>query len=393
MFSNLQSLRSSFFSNKTGEIQQIARLCAVGLLFAVASDTVVADDFSSYVDSGRRIAMPAIGDGSFSTAGAVLPDGRLIAVTGNGVYVESALGSGSFDLLAEFDAARTGGAVDPSFVTVSPGGHVAVGTGFAKPVAVFDMDDLGTPGSPVVLQAGVLADYFSVPHFSGSWYDENSLALTAGDFGQPAFVSLLDVTSDTANPANPVIVENIGGSSAGITFDAAGRLYTGNGFTGSGPSETGYIMALEADQWQQGLSGSPADFENEGLFIADLLSAGSLGFDAEGNLFVGGGDFMGDFGYFALINNYDLADVLAGTGTIDINDPQQVRRFDPEGSGSTGSYFTTYNFITGELYGGWAGGFSPGDPVTWAAYTVPAPGAGGLLAGVLILFSRRRHVQ
>ncbi len=366
---------------------------AASLLGTLAA-SAPADSFSAYADTGVRLDLPAIGIGSFGTSAAVLADGRIVASTGNGVYLESAVGSGVFDLVSTFDSAQMAGSVDPSFLCVSPSGErLAVGGGFGKPIAVFDIDALGVPGAPMELLAGVSADYFSVGSYDAAWYDEASLALTGGDWGQPAHVTLLDTSSDPSLPDNPIIVSNIGGSSAGIAFDAAGTLFTGNGFAGNGPSDTGHVKAVAYADWQAGLQGDPADFEQEAIFIVDLLSAGSLGFDAEGNFFVGGGDaFSGDTGHFALIDNQALADALAGLSAIDLGDPTQVRTFDPEGTGSVGSYTVAYNPVSGDLYGGWADGYSSGDAVTWAVYNIPTPTSGLLLAIGGASLRGRRHV-
>jgi hypothetical protein len=352
----------------------------------------MAANFDAYADTGTRIALPPIGAGSFGTSAAVLGDGRLIAATGDGVFVESGPESGLFDLVATFDPAHMGAAVDPSFVRVSPSGsRIAVGGGFGKPIAVFDASDLGDPGTPAALTSGDAADYFAVSHFDAAWYGDDDLAITFGAFGEPAVVSLLDLASDPAAPENPTIIEGIGGSSGGIAFDTDGYLFTGNGFTGDGPSDTGDIHAFAPDVWQAGLTGDAADFETDGIFIADLLSAGSLGFDAEGNMFVGGGDFAGDMGFFALVNECALADALAGLEPIDTTDPDDVRRFDPEGSGMIGSYVAAFNPVTGSLYGGWADGFSEGDPVTWAVHAVPGPSTLALMTLAATAGSRRRR--
>jgi len=39
--------------------------------------------------------------------------------------------------------------------------------------------------------------------------------------------------------------------------------------------------------------GSAINFESSGTLVANLLSAAFLGFDKQGNLYVGGGDFAG----------------------------------------------------------------------------------------------------
>ncbi len=372
----------------------LVQSCASAALITAGAFAAHADLFHEYFDTGVRLDMPAIGVGSFGTSGAALGNGRLIAATGNEVYLESAIGSGLFEVVAMFDPAQMGGSVDPAFLSVSPSGdRIAVGGGFGKPVAVFNLAALGAPGAPTQLLAGAGADYFSVSHYDAAWYDDASLAITAGEFGAPAYVSLLDTTSDPDAPVNPLIVDNIGGSPAGISFDVDGFLYTGNGFAGGGPSDTGFVKALAPADWQGGLSGEPADFENEGVFLVDLLSAGSLGFDNAGNFFMGGGDFTGDAGYFALISHDALADALAGIDPVDVNDPLEVRTFDPEGSGTAGTYRVAYNAFTGELYGGWADGYSAGAPVTWALHDVPAPASASALMVLAGAWRRRgRHV-
>ncbi|VAX41401.1 hypothetical protein MNBD_PLANCTO03-2172, partial [hydrothermal vent metagenome] len=124
------------------------------------------------------------------------------------------------------------------------------------------------------------------------------------------------------------------------------------------------------------------DFEVGGVFLGDVLSGGSLRFDAEGNLFVGGGDF-GEFdtGYLGIVNASAIADALAGFGPIDPNDPFDLRRLDPRGDGF-GYFASAYNSVTGELY--------VADGETWYA-TVPGPGALGVLAWAGLLAARRRR--
>lgn len=346
-------------------------------------------------------SLPNIGVGSFSVSYDVLADGRVVAVTGNSVLVESGVNTNAYDVVATFDATATGGSVDPSFVRVSPdGSRIAVGGGFGKPVAIFDTGTLGTPGSPTTLtrtENGGNTKYFAVGHFDAEWADGDHLAITGGDFGSDAFVTLLDATSSPATPDNFLILNHIDGASGGITFDAAGRLYTGNGFDNSpgaaGTSVTGTIRAFDAADWQAAIGGTPLDFESDGTFVAEILSANSLGFDAEGDLFVGGGDFGTtgepfDAGYMALIDDAALADALSGVDPITPGDASELRMFDPEGSGLT-SFIPNANPVTGELLAGWVGGFSEGAPA-FLARTVPAPAPLVLLCAGAMLAGRRK---
>lgn len=302
----------------------------------------------------------SIGDyslqGSFSIAdtdGAVfdtLPDGRLVTLNGAEVLVESAVGSRTFNSLGTLPAADLpsnqfgfGGA---AFVSVSPDGtKLAVGNNGGAAfnnyqVGVFELNNL----------AG--GTWFNADHFEATWFNNSQLAMTAGVLN-PTNVSLLDTTSP--NPANPnttLLVNNIGGASAGIAFDAAGNLYTGNGFQFAGPSPTGAIKAFDAAAVTDAIAGSVIDFENSGTLVADLLSASSLGFDDMGNFFVGGADqFSGDpdFGYAALASTTAVADALVGNGPVDPLNTSELRQLDPEGSASA-TYDLAFSAATGQLY-------------------------------------------
>ncbi|HYE01601.1 MAG TPA: hypothetical protein VD963_00045 [Phycisphaerales bacterium] len=341
----------------------------------------------TYGQTWRAIAMPPTGAGSSQLAGDVLPDGRIVAVTGMSVFVESGVGTGTFDVVALLDPGAIGGngAVDPGFVRVSPdGARLAIGGGFGKPVVVAPLAALGTPGAPTLLGPGQ-ASFYPVANYDGAWAGPTQLGLTSGVFGAPAQVTVLDVTSPVQAPTNTPVIVNIGGASAGIAFDAAGRLYTGNGFDlGPGGSGTGTIRAFDPALW---MSGAPADFEASGTLIGTMLSASSLGFDLEGNLLVGGADFAaGETGYLGVAGAAALAAALAGLGPVDIENPAEFLRLTPPGS--TQLYFgSAFNPVTGELYLT-ATDFFTGT-TTWYA-TVPGPGAAVLLC--LAPLARRRGV-
>lgn len=352
--------------------------CALVLSLVAAAAPAMADAFSTYGDHYRAFATPPVGNGSFGVAGDALPDGRLLMVTGNSVFLESHAGSAVFSEVAILDASQTGGSTDPAFLTVSPDGQrIAIGTGFGKPVAVFETNALGTPNAPTTLTSGTLADYFTVGHFDGTWFDNTSLALTAGEFGQPSFVSMLDTTSAPDNPLNEPVVTNILGGSAGVAFDSAGRLYTANGFAYGTGSDTGNIRVFEPADWIGGV-----DFETGGTLIGDILSGNALNIDADGNLFVGGGDFSNfDAGYLGIINAHAIADALAGAGPIDPHNPLHLARLDPRLDGF-GFFGSAFNPATGELY--------ITDGQTWYA-TVPAPSSLALLAAAGLVARRRRR--
>lgn len=361
-----------------------------GLAAAAMPGTAHAAAFDAYGAPYRAITMPATGDGSFGLAGDCLPDGRIIAMTGRTLFVETGVGSGVFAASASLDASilPAGAAADPAFVRISPDGtSIALGLGSGKPVAILPTGAVLGAGGGNIGAATAGVRLYNVSHSGAAWQNGSRLALTAGTFGQPSRVTLLDTLSDPAAPSNPVIIVNIGGASGGIAFDAAGRLFTGNGFdlaAGGGPSTTGTIRAFSPAEWN---TPGGADFETAGTFIGEVLSVSGLGFDAEGNLAVGGGDFGdGDFGYLGLLNGSAIASALAGGGPIDAADPLVLRRLMPAADASA-FYSPVFNAATGELLIGY-GDFTSGAN-TWFA-TIPAPGCSAL-ALVLLAAGRRRR--
>ena len=322
------------------------RLAGVALLGAAAV-IAHADPFDNYGGRFHAITPPPVAPGSFGVAADAMPDGRCVAVTGSTVFIETAVGSSAFTPAATIDPALFSGPTDPGFIRVSPAGtRVAVGAGFGKPVIIFD-GSLLDPVTPTTLSVANAAR-FDVSHFDAAWLDETQLALSAGAFGSPAFVTLLDVTSDPSAPTNPVIVSNIDGASAGVAFDSAGALYTGNGFDNSPgtprTSRTGTIKRFAPDQWAVG-----ADYESQGHPVVELLSANSLVFDAAGDLLIGGGDFsQGQTGFVGVVRAGALAAAIVGPVALSPANRGHIRRLDPIGDGS-GFLGVRVNRATGEL--------------------------------------------
>ena len=321
----------------------------------------------------------------------VLNDGRLIVLVGADVYVEAAAGSHSFNRMGTLPAADLP-SFGAAFIRVSPTGtKIAIGNNGGASfsnyqVGIFDVDTL----------AGV---WFVAGHFDGEWIDNTRVALTAGDFGSPSVVTVLDITSpNPLSPVNTTIVDNIGGASGGIAFDSAGNLYTGNGFRSTGPSSTGAVKAFANAVWIAALGGGPpVDFEADGVLIVDVLSASPLAFDGNGNLIVGGGDFSSsaDFDFVALVRASAVADALAGMGPADPENPHEVWRIDPEKANDFNFFSATYDPTLGRLYVRDGGG-----PVH--SYvdvsTIPTVSQWGLTSMTLLLMTagtliiRRSHV-
>lgn len=363
------SHRSNVLSGK--KKQTVFSALLIVPLFAAAVTTARADLFNEYDYFG------AFGVPPDTYAFDVLPDGRLVTVSGDHVSVESNLLSRDFVDLGQLPAGDIG-SFGVAFLRVSPDGtRIAIGNNGG---ATFSNYQVGVFTFPTL--AGT---WFDVNHFDAEWYNNTFLALTTSS----SDVTMLDTASpNPASPINPVIVSNVSGASAGITFDASGNLYTGDGFS---PTDTGVIKAFSPSQWLPALTGEPAaDFQTGGTTIVDILSAASLGFDAEGNLHVAGGDFVGgaDVDFVALANGNNVQAALNGGGPIDVLNASQLRRLDPEPANPFNFYNTNHNLITGELYVQDFG--SPVVHVYSAGSPVPTASTWGLviMAGLLLVAAR-----
>ena len=275
-----------------------------------------------------------------------LSDGRIITLTGADIYVETEPGSKSFDSVGTLPSADFP-SFGPAFLVVSPDGtRFAVGNNGGASFANYRVG--------VFTVASLSGDWFAAAHFDGAWIDNTHIALTAGDFVNPSVVTVLDNTNtDPNNPTNPTIINGIGGASAGVALDPAGNLYTGNGFASGGPSGTGAVRAFRNAEWTAALSGGPVlNFETDGIAVVDILSASPLGFDNEGNLFVGGGDFSqaNEFDFVALVRATAIADALAGMGPANPGDPAEVRRLDPDPANDSNFFSVVFNPALGRLY-------------------------------------------
>ncbi|MHC4696315.1 MAG: hypothetical protein ACYTFA_06205 [Planctomycetota bacterium] len=314
--------------------------------------------------------------GSFDLPGGadvfdVLTDGRIIVLVDADVYVEDDVGSRAFALRGTLPDA--GDLPYPAFVRVSPdGASIAVG-------------DNTLPGRVGVFDLGTLSGvWFAASHFDAEWYDDTHLAISGADANA---ITLLDTTSaDPLNPTNPLIIDDTG-FSAGITFDAAGNLYTGNGY-GDGPVYTGEVRVFDNTSWTAVPDGgTPLDFLNDGTLVVDILSAASLGFDREGNLHVGGGDIIGgtDVDFAALVRASAVSDALIGLGAAVSDDPQEVRRDDPDDENDSNFYSITYDPVRAELY------FLSYGETTVYTYAVspqvPAASEWGIVTAVLLLMT------
>jgi len=325
---------------RNGGLFSIARLMGVGALCVVPARVASAQRFPGY-RYAYSFTLPT-GAGPFD----ILNDGRVITLVGAKVYVETRPGSHGFTQTRTLPAADFP-SFGAAFIRVSPDEtQIAVGnnggTSFSHyQVGVFDVDSL-------------MGAWLAANHLDAEWIDNAHIALTAGDFGSPSAVTVLDTASpNPLSPTNITIIDNIGGASGGIAFDSAGNLYTGNGFQTSGPSGTGAVKAFPHAAWTAALKGGPPlDFEEGGVLVVDVLSASPLAFDRQGDLLVGGGDFSSstDTDFVALVRASAVANALSGMGPVDSSNPDQVRRLDPDAANDFNYFSVNYDSTLGRLY-------------------------------------------
>ena len=237
-----------------------------------------------------------------------LPDGRLVAVNGYNIYLETDYRSGVFDIAATITEKP-----DPAFLKVSPGGvKIALGLGYECPVVVFNVSLLNidvppqlfanNEGSYTPIEGVTIID---IAHYYAEWLDDCYLLVNSGAWPGPPYISDVGwVNTDTVTSG--CLIANIPGASGGICLDNYGNLVVGLGYSDT-ESDVGIMRIFAADDIQTAISGGSAiDFSTGGL-LCSSLSAGHMVIDHDDNLFVGGGDYVwGDIDAMGYIEKISL---------------------------------------------------------------------------------------
>lgn len=271
------------------------------------------------------------------------PDGRVLRIVGSTLSVQDAPGGGTYSPIGGI-APGLVNSFGASFLRLAPDGvRVAIGDNNFGPGARVLIADL-TAGGPGPIPTVSVA----CPNADAAWAD--NLTLYVSGYGTDSQLNRVNTGALTAQ----VVVSNIGDGSGGVAI-RGGSLYTGIGFDFG--DQTGDVRSFDLATLA-GLA-SPVGF-GAGSFVANALSASSLGFDALGNLLVGGGDFFSaspDFGYAAVMDT-----ASAGPARLELSP-----------AGGFAYYGVRFNAAMNEL-------LVVGDGT---AYRYAAPGPGGV--GVLVL--------
>ncbi|MFG0331371.1 MAG: hypothetical protein ACF8PN_15900 [Phycisphaerales bacterium] len=341
------------------------------VLRAVACAGVVASFCSAVAGDAPMFEFVGVSDRPGKVFDA-LNDGRLVAVDGDQILIELAAGAGEYALggllpagsISEFGA---------SFVSVSPdGSRLAIGDGRFGSAEVHLVEVADLSGGIVSPQS------FVQENFDAAWMNNHQLAISHADpvsfLGR---VTILDMLS-----GDRVSLIDIDGASSGVTFASDGSILVGNGFDTVGGA-TGEVRSFASSLIDDALAGriGPIAF-GSGALVTDLLSAASLRFDADGHLFVGGGDFIaGDAEYFAILDDEAVREAIAGGVAAGIDDAFT----DDPNALDFSFYGAEYNAVTGEWI---VSNFD--DPFLYHYRLIPAP-AGGVAMLALFVATRRRR--
>lgn len=302
-----------------------------------------------------------------------MPDGRVIALRGDEILLQSAVNGSTFTMIGSLTTGQIG-PFGGSFIRANPSGTtIAIGdnqAGFGpQNVILLDMSGL----DPFVPSAGQTV---SAPNFDAHWADNDTLYVSGSvGFADPAQIT--EVRASTLSVRT--VVGNLQGAPGGVTTDGT-YLYAGNGFaSGGGSSQTGEVRAFSLSA----ITGSTLDYESDGLTVADVLSGNSLGFDHIGNMLIGGSDAFGsgDGGYAGVVDGAAIDAALAGGG---IAPPSAVLQLTPASADEF--YLIQFNAFTEEVLVTYFG-----TNTVYRYALIPAPGTGVALAAGLLGFRRRRR--
>jgi hypothetical protein len=314
------------------------------LLGALAPSRALADAPPAYGDHGGYTITPPYSPNSFTTSLTAFPatttrvvDGypfasRMLAATGRTVSLQQTFGASSWLPVAVLDDGDPN--MDPAFLALTPdGATIALGCGLGKPLYVFPASILSTVGPPVLTTDTRATRFAGLSYYSAAFRDDRYLFLDEGG-GQLGESDIYWIDTKSSPAERIPVIASIPGASGGIAFDAAGDLVTGIGWDPN-DTRTGEIKIFDAASISAAVAGGTSmSYDSNGAVVAkNLLSADSLGFDANGNLDVGGGDVFGSsghYGYAQIVSADVIARVKTGGPPADPNDANDVTVVEPD---------------------------------------------------------------
>lgn len=236
--------------------------------------------------------------------------GRFLAATGKDLFLQKNFGADVWLKVASVPEN-----MDPGFIRIAPGGaKIALGAGLYKPLYLFNSNALSV-ASPPDLSSLSGVKIFEEIYFDAAWRGDRYLFINAGADNGGSEIYAVDSEGSTGRPIP--ILPDIPGASGGVAFDAAGDLVTGIGYG----DHTGQLKIWSSASISAALQGTTLSYATTGNVLAEgALSAASLGFDAHGNLYVGGGDAFGEsghYGYAAVVTAAVVQRVLGGGALAD----------------------------------------------------------------------------
>ena len=323
---------------------KLGRTILIAIALASAWPARAFADDPAYSAAGGYTLTPPYDSSSFTTILAAFPasstrlvDGyplasRMLAATGRTVSLQQTFGASTFMPVAVLSDDDPN--MDPAFLALTPSGEtIALGTGLNKPLYIFPTSLLSVSNPPVLTTNPGAHRYDGLSYYSAAFRDERYLFVDEGgvELGE-SDVYMLDTQS--ANPTPIPVIASIPGASSGIAFDAAGDLVTGIGWDPN-DSRTGEIKIFDAASIDGVVAGGAAlDYGGEGAVVANnALSADSLGFDAQGDLDVGGGDSFGSSGhdgYAEVIDASVVTRVKDGGVPAEADNPADVTMLAPD---------------------------------------------------------------
>lgn len=340
---------------------RVAALILALVMLTFTLPAMAADDFFLYGNQGlenvKETNIPPI-TGGWSTAVDIFRDGphkgKMLVANNQSVFIQETIGSDTWIEVAIVDAV-----MDPAFIKISPSGQkVALGRGYQQSIMVFSTSLLNsaTSENPVDLSDSDQVFEFDENYFDAAWVGEDYLVINGGYWvlegvtANSAIVAL-DVRN-AENEVVPVTYDIIDAGSSSIAVDDDFNIYCGVGYHSPQQGEasrTGELILIPASSWWSsgGPTGVPVHYESpDNLMIANnVLSSAHLGFDSEGNLHVGGGQFMeknpDELGFAALISKRFLDKARAyianpGSEPFDVLDESRgsfYREFQPDPCG------------------------------------------------------------